>query len=566
MTPELRPRPFEAVVRDRLEAEGLHPLMARVSAARGITQGRELATGLDTLLPFDQLYQADAAACVLADAIAAGHRITVVADYDSDGATACALAVRVLRLFGARVAYTVPNRFEYGYGLTPEIVALVAADRPDLILTVDNGISSEAGVEAARALGIEVLITDHHLPGATLPAARVIVNPNQPGCGFPSKSMAGVGVIFYTLLALRAELRRRGIFADGHGPNLAQFLDLVALGTVADVVRLDQNNRALVAQGLQRIRSGRCTPGIAALFKAAGRDPARASSYDLGYCVAPRLNAAGRLDDMALGIECLLSDDPASAFDMARRLDELNRERREIENDMQASADQVLEQMAPAESHTLCLYDANWHQGVIGILASRLKDRFHRPTIVFAPAGDGRLRGSGRSIHGLQLRDALERVATGHPGLIEKFGGHAMAAGVTLKAEHFAAFAAAFEATAQQLLTPAQLEAVIETDGPVHGQQIERPLAETLGQYVWGQGFPEPLFQADARVCEQRIVGERHCKLRLDIDGCRFDAMLFFQASPLPETIHAAFHIQINEYQGQRTVQLTLRHWLPAGG
>jgi len=545
-----------------LTGAGVPPLLARLYAARGVTSPRQLATDFGGLVPLARMHNLERMATLLADAITARERLLIVADYDSDGATACAIGMRALREFGAQVDYLVPNRFEYGYGLTPEIVALAKSLKdPDILITVDNGIASVDGVAAANRLGMRVLITDHHLPGATLPDAQCIINPNQPGCGFPSKHLAGVGVMFYLLLALRAELRKRGAFDSG--PNLASLLDLVALGTVADVVRLDDNNRILVQQGLQRIRAGKTWPGIAALMKVAGRDPAKASTYDLGFVLGPRLNAAGRLDDMAVGIECLISNDPAAAERIARELDRLNRERRLIEAGMHDNALAILDQLSPQDSYSLCLFDPAWHQGVIGILASRLKERWHRPVIAFAPGSGGEIKGSGRSISALHLRDALDLVSKREPGLLLKFGGHAAAAGLTLRAADFERFSAAFEAAAQALLTPADLARSIETDGALPAGNLTLETARLLEQQVWGQGFPGPTFDDEFGVVQQRIVGERHLKLRLAKDGAEYEAMLFAHIAPLPGRVRAVYRLGVNEYNGAQTLQLTIEHWQP---
>ena len=545
-----------------LTGAGLPPLLARIYAARGVTSPRQLATDVSGLVPPARMHNVERMAALLADAIAARERLLIIADYDSDGATACAVGMRALREFGARVDYLVPNRFEYGYGLTPEIVALgKSLKNPDILITVDNGIASVDGVAAANQLGMRVLVTDHHLPGAALPDALCIINPNQPGCGFPSKHLAGVGVMFYLMLALRAELRKRGAFA--REPNLASLLDLVALGTVADVVRLDDNNRILVQQGLQRIRAGKTWPGIAALMKVAGRDPARASTYDLGFVLGPRLNAAGRLDDMSVGIECLISNDPAAAERIARELDRLNRERRSIEAGMHDNALATLDQFSPQDSYSLCLFDPAWHQGVIGILASRLKERWHRPVIAFAHGGGGEIKGSGRSISALHLRDALDLVSKREPGLLLKFGGHAAAAGLTLRAADFERFSAAFEATTQGLLTPADLERGIETDGSLPREYLTLESARMLEQQVWGQGFPAPTFDDEFVVAQQRIVGERHLKLRLVKDGAEHEAMLFSHTAPLPGRVRAIYRLAVNEYNGAQKLQLTIEHWQP---
>jgi single-stranded-DNA-specific exonuclease len=558
---ELLKRTYPADAYQQLVTAGFAPLLARIFAARSINSASQLDTGLSLLLPFTQLKNAKEMARILADIIEQNKKILIVADYDADGATACAVAMRGLRLFGARVDFIVPNRFEYGYGLTPEIVQLAAQSQPDFLLTVDNGIASVEGVAEANRLGMQVLVTDHHLPGDALPDALCIVNPNQPGCSFPSKNLAGVGVMFYVLLALRAELRERGAFATQAEPNLANLLDLVALGTVADVVKLDENNRILVQQGLQRIRAERACCGISALFKIAKKQQAKASAYELGFIVGPRLNAAGRLEDMGLGIRCLLTDDAREASEVAAKLDALNQERRSIEAEMQEVALAALEEINPADGYSLALFDESWHQGVIGILASRLKDRFHRPVITFARSKEGELKGSGRSIHGLHLRDALDLVSKRHPHLLQKFGGHAMAAGVTIREAHFAEFQHAFESVTQTLLTPANLVKVIETDGELAPGDFSLDIARTLEQQVWGQGFPEPLFQGDFQVKTQRVVGEKHLKLKLAITSINLDAMHFFSTETLPDKIHAVFSINPNEYNGVENLQLIVRHW-----
>lgn len=566
---------------------GLPPILARIYAARGIDNPDQLETELTQLIPFGELKNAVATAGFLADAIAAGRRLLIIADYDSDGATACAVGIRILRKFGAIVDYLVPNRFEFSYGLTPEIVQLAhKTKQPDILITVDNGIASVAGVDEAYRLGMQVVITDHHLPGDELPAAAAIVNPNQPDCSFPSKNIAGVGVIFYLMLALRAELRRRDAFSAAlPEPNLAGFLDLVALGTVADVVRLDSNNRILVQQGLQRIRKGRACAGINALIEVSRRDFRQLSTYELGFMLGPRLNAAGRLDDMSLGIECLITDDEAYAANIAKQLDDLNRQRREIESTMQESALLKLDALLTNRrtefqaAYSICLFDSDWHQGVIGILASRIKDKYHRPVIIFAPGAEGEMKGSGRSINGFHLRDALDLVSKQHPGLLLKFGGHAAAAGLTIRSSDFEAFHEAFEQAAQMLLTPADLTRVIETDGDLALTDINLELAQSLERQVWGQGFPQPSFNARFYVESQRIVGEKHLKLKLRklTSGIQdqltqkpqkseesFDGILFFHHDPLPDVIDAVYRLQINEYNGKTSLQFLLEYWFHA--
>ncbi|MBU1691470.1 MAG: single-stranded-DNA-specific exonuclease RecJ [Gammaproteobacteria bacterium] len=559
--PNIASRPYSQPDASRLAASGLHPVLARIYAARGIQEIRQLEHELGALLPYTDMKNIGEMARLLADALEADKRLLIIADYDSDGATACTVAMRALREFGATVDYLVPNRFEYGYGLTPEIVQLAEARKPDILITVDNGISSVAGVEEANRLGMQVLVTDHHLPGDELPDAACIVNPNQPGCNFPSKNLAGVGVIFYVMLALRAELRNRGAYSAKPEPNLARLLDLVALGTVADVVKLDDNNRILVHQGLKRICAGRACSGINALLKLASRKAEKASTYDLGFVVGPRLNAAGRLDDMALGIECLLTENEEQADSIAQQLDTLNRERREIEADMQEQALAALAQIEVSENHSLSLYDPNWHQGVIGILASRLKDKYHRPVIAFARSNNGELKGSGRSIRGLHLRDALDLVAKRKPHLLQKFGGHAFAAGLTIQEHHFEEFTAAFEEIAQSLLTPADLERIIESDGSLETPAMNLHLAKTLTEQVWGQGFPQPAFQERFAVKSQRVVGEKHLRLKLGKANQVFDGILFFHNEPLPDWINVVYRLDVNEYNGSQSLQLMIEYW-----
>ena len=559
--PEITPRIIpEAAVQHLLDS-GYSFALAKIFAARGITNSKQLDTTFAGLLPFDDLKNVREMARLLANAITTQKKLIVIADYDADGATACAVAVRGLRAFGAQIDFIVPNRFEYGYGLTPEIVQLAAENNPDILITVDNGIASVEGVAEANRLGMQVFVTDHHLPGDTLPDAACIVNPNQPGCEFPSKNLAGVGVMFYVLLALRAELRTRGAFAEQAEPKLAELLDLVALGTVADVVKLDQNNRILVQQGLQRIRAGRACVGINALLQVAKKYPARVSSMDLGFTVGPRLNAAGRLDDMSLGINCLLTDDAKTAMQIAAKLDALNRERRSIETDMQDSALASLEHVDPKDGFSLVLFDESWHQGVIGILASRLKDKFHRPVIAFARSSNGEIKGSGRSIAGLHLRDALDLVSKRHPALINKFGGHAAAAGLSIAEADFNEFVAAFEKVSSELLSASDLAQRIETDGALDTAEMNLDVARTLDEQVWGQGFPAPQFSDDFIVQNQRVVGEKHLKLRLNKNGRLIEAILFGHSEALPERIHAVYSLSVNEYNGNQSLQLIVRHW-----
>ena len=555
------PRPAPARAVTRLIEAGTHPLLARIYAARGIESRDELDYSLKSLLPPARLKGVEDAARLLADAIEAGARMVIVADYDCDGATACAVGIRALRAFGAEVGYLVPNRFEYGYGLTPAIVELAMGLEPEVLITVDNGIASVEGVAAARDHGIATVITDHHLPGDDLPEADVIVNPNQPGCDFPSKALAGVGVMFYTMLALRAELRERGAFAGKAEPNLAELLDLVALGTVADVVRLDHNNRILVAQGLQRMRADRMQPGIRALFAAAGRDASRATTFDMGFALGPRLNAAGRLADMSLGIECLITDDMGRALNIAQELDSLNRERRAIEADMQQEAMAGLEHLDPGSRASLTLFEPEWHQGVIGILAGRIKEKFHRPTIAFARGNDGEIKGSGRSIPGLHLRDALDLVTKQAPDLILRFGGHAMAAGLTIREHDLPRFEALFEEVVRNLIDPANLTRRLETDGALEDSLYNLETARLLEREIWGQGFAPPVFDDVFRVENQRILKEKHLKLQLRKGNTRIDAIQFNNAEPAAQNIHAAFRLAVNEYNGVAGVQLMLEHF-----
>ena len=557
-----RPVPTRAAL--MLEQSGVHPLLARLYAARGIKEKSELDTALTALLPPDQLKGAADAATLLADSIAAKKRILIVADYDCDGATACAVGLRALRQFGAIVDYLVPNRFDTGYGLSPEVVRLAAPMQPDLIVTVDNGIASVEGVAEAKRLGIATLVTDHHLPGPELPAAEVIVNPNQPGCRFPSKSLAGVGVMFYVMLALRAELRKRGAFADGRGPNLAELLDLVALGTVADVVTLDRNNRILVAQGLQRIRAGRMQAGLRALFAVASRDYEKASTFDLGFALGPRLNAAGRLADMSLGIEALTTDDPGRALNIAQQLDGINRERRAIEADMREAASILLDDLDAESRASLVLFDPDWHQGVIGILAGRVKEQLHRPTIAFARGNDGEIKGSGRSIPGLHLRDALDLVAKRRPQLLKRFGGHAAAAGLTIAEDDLSEFETEFEAVARELIAPDELQRTLVTDGALEAGYRGIDTAQLLLNEIWGQGFPAPVFADIFDVESQKLLKDKHLKLALRQGKTRFAAIRFNCTESAPAKIEAAYKLDINDWNGLSSVQLLIEAFAPA--
>lgn len=545
----------------------IHPVLRRVYAARHIARMEELDYSLEGLYPYHSLGGIDAAVRLLADALDRGRRILIVADFDVDGATGCALAMRGLRQMGAGdIRYIVPSRFDFGYGLSPGIVEVAAEEKPDLLITVDNGISSIEGVELARSLGIDVLITDHHLPGADLPRADAIVNPNLEGDAFPSKSLAGVGVVFYILAALRTYLRESGWF-ERRGlaePRLADLLDLVALGTVADVVPLDRNNRILVEQGLKRVRLGRCIPGIRALLQVAGRRYQQATASDFGFAVGPRLNAAGRLTDMGLGIECLLCDDEAGAQEMARSLDELNRERREIQQQMQDSVAADMPELGEEEMpFGLCLFNDSWHQGVVGILASKVKDEWHRPVIAFARDRDGQLKGSGRSIAAIHLRDLLDSITTRTPGLIKKFGGHAMAAGVVINEQDFDEFRRCFEAECLARLSADELRGVIHTDGELQATDINLSLAASVQNGgPWGNGFPEPVFDGLFQLSARRIVADRHLKMTLALPGNprKIDAIAFFTSDDdWPKEVNQvqlAYRLDINEYNGRRTEQL----------
>ncbi len=557
-------RPYAEADRRRLQESGVHPLLARLYAARRISSAAQLEQGFSQLIPPAALANADRAARLLADAIAQKKKLLIIADYDADGATACAVGIRALRAFGAHVDYLVPNRMELGYGLSPELVDIAAKLEPDLLITVDNGIASVEGVARAKRFGIATLITDHHLPGDVLPDAECIVNPNQAGCGFPSKAIAGVGVMFYVMLALRAELRNRGAFENKNETNLASLTDLVALGTVADVVPLDANNRILVSQGLKRLRAGQGKAGLTALARAAGRAPANASCFDLGFVLGPRLNAAGRLADMSLGIECLLTDDEAHAANCAQQLDRLNRERRKIEGEMLDQANAALDGLKEAPGATQTLFQPGWHQGVVGLIASRVRERVHRPTICFARGNSNDLRGSGRSIPGFHLRDALDLVSKRAPGLILRFGGHAQAAGLTIRESDLGLFEEVFEKAASELLPEEARLRVVETDGELEAAYHSLDVALLLESQIWGQGFPPPLFCGSFGVEGQRVVGERHLKLRLVKDGRRLEAMRFNSLEPLPAKVRAAYRLSVNEFNGLKRPQITFENVEPA--
>ncbi len=555
---------------------GLHPVLARVYASRGVQSPEDLQHRLKHLASPRQLKGLDGAIALLATALQAQQRILVVGDFDADGATSTALTVLALRAIGARhVDYLVPNRFRFGYGLTPEIVDVALAEKaPDLIITVDNGISSREGVARARAAGVKVLITDHHLTGKDLPDADAILNPNQPDCAFPSKNLCGVGVVFYLLASLVTHLKAQGWFGDRPVPAMTDYLDIVALGTVADVVPLDFNNRILVAQGLERIRAGKCRPGITALLRVGKRDPAGLQADDLAFTIAPRLNAAGRLDDMSHGIECLLTDSPVMAQQLAEELDALNIERREIETAMQREALAILERLdwdAASLPSAVVLFEPGWHQGVIGIVAGRLKDRFHRPAIVFAPADDqgGAIKGSARSIPGIHMRDTIERVATQYPGLITHFGGHAMAAGLTIPAARFPEFASRFREAVEAVATEEQLTASLLTDGELSVEEFSLGLAQQLREGgPWGQAFPEPLFCGEFLRVEQRVLKEKHMKLQLrhPVNGRLLDAIAFntdMVEHELPERLRLAYRLDINHFRGESRLQLRVEYWEP---
>ena len=556
-------RSFDAMTVESLQNSGYSPLLARLLAARGVRHAQDAELSMKQLLAPTDLRNIAQTAQHISDAIAARHNITIIADYDCDGATACAVAVRGLKLLGALpecVDFLVPNRFDYGYGLSPEIVQLAAhqTPKPDLLITVDNGMASIDGVALANQLGMDVIITDHHLPADTLPNALSIVNPNQVGCGFESKNLAGVGVMFYVLIATRAELRKRGAYADKPEPNLSELLDLVALGTVADVVKLDQNNRILVAQGLQRIRAGKMCAGIAALLKIAGRDAQKSSTFDLGFAIGPRLNAAGRLDDMALGIRCLLTDSTSEAEQIANELNDMNNERKQIEKQMREEAEVNLSALKVDAHNSICVVHEEFHQGVIGIVAGRLKEKYHRPTIVFAPDGKEFLKGSGRSIAGIHLRDVLDWVDKHAPEVIVKFGGHAMAAGLTIVATQYELFKNTFEQAVIAMSEPEVFIKQIATDGELVPADMTVENIDAMNAQVWGQGFAPPLFEGVFEIVEQRILKDAHLKLTLRNQHGTYSAIWFFHATELDSPIRCAYQMQRNDWNGKTSVQFLI--------
>ncbi|UYY88734.1 single-stranded-DNA-specific exonuclease RecJ [Alcaligenes sp. SMD-FA] len=561
VTPILKNRPAQEAASQALKQAGIHDLMARLLASRGVTDAAQIDPAWRNMIPPNMLTQAREAAVLLADTIARRDRMLIIADYDCDGATACAVGLRALRSMGAVVDFLVPNRFETGYGLSPAVVELAEqhpSGKPDLLITVDNGIASIDGVQAAHMAGMKVLVTDHHLPGDELPDALAIVNPNQPGCEFPSKNLAGVGVIFYLMLALRAELRQRGVYEANAGPRLNELADLVALGTVADVVSLDANNRLIVTQGLERMRKGQMQAGLRALFQVAGRDPRQASAFDLGFALGPRINAAGRLADMALGIRCLITDDEDEAANLARELEEMNQDRRSIEQSMREEALRAAELAEPDTSATVCVFHPEWHQGIVGLVASRLKEKYWRPTLAFAQGDEGEIKGSGRSIPDVHLRDALDLVSKRYPGLILKFGGHAMAAGLTIEEDNYDVFVQAFEEAVQELTGRFQFDPIIETDGSLEPEHINITVAGILQKQVWGAGFPAPVFRDRFFVRQQRLLKNKHLKLSLERNGEYFDAIWFNRDTLLPEHIEAAYRLDQNEWNGNVSVQFII--------
>ena len=549
-------RDYSRTAQDALIQEGFAPALARALAARGVVSAAELKADWRSMLAPGSLPGANDAARLLANAIEDKKRIMIIADYDCDGATACAVAIRGLRAMGAQVDYLVPDRFIYGYGLTPAIVDLASTHKPDILLTVDNGMASIDGVARAKALGIETIITDHHLPADQLPQAACIVNPNAPGCVFGSKNLAGVGVMFYVLMALRAEMRARGHFDVKTQPRLDELVDLVALGTVADVVKLDHNNRILVTQGLNRIRAGHINPGLRALLEIAGRPCVKARVQDFGFAIAPRINAAGRLDVMTTGIECLISDTDDRARELARELEDFNRQRRELEVDMQWDAAMILNRIDVTKRHTLSLFEPGWHQGIVGLVASRIKESKHRPTIAFAQADPGELKGSGRSIDGVHLRDMLDLVSKKDPRIIKKFGGHAMAAGLTIDATRLEDFTNLFEEVVRDNCDPEAFERHVWVDGALKGEEISFDLIEAINGQIWGQGFLPPLFANEFKVLHQSLLKGGHLKLVLELDGRRFSGIFFRRAAEIPSVARLAYRPEINEWRGEKSVQL----------
>lgn len=551
-------RGYSRTAQDALIQEGFAPALARALAARGVVSAAELKADWRSMLAPGSLPGANDAARLLANAIEDKKRIMIIADYDCDGATACAVAIRGLRAMGAQVDYLVPDRFVYGYGLTPAIVDLASTHKPDILLTVDNGMASIDGVARAKALGIETIITDHHLPADQLPQAACIVNPNAPGCVFGSKNLAGVGVMFYVLMALRAEMRARGHFDVKTQPRLDELVDLVALGTVADVVKLDHNNRILVTQGLNRIRAGHINPGLRALLEIAGRPCVKARVQDFGFAIAPRINAAGRLDVMTTGIECLISDTDDRARELARELEDFNRQRRELEVDMQWDAAMILNRIDVTKRHTLSLFEPGWHQGIVGLVASRIKESKHRPTIAFAQADPGELKGSGRSIDGVHLRDMLDLVSKKDPRIIKKFGGHAMAAGLTIDATRLEDFTNLFEEVVRDNCDPEAFERHVWVDGALKGEEISFDLIEAINGQIWGQGFLPPLFANEFKVLHQSLLKGGHLKLVLELDGRRFSGIFFRRAAEIPSVARLAYRPEINEWRGEKSVQLVV--------
>ncbi len=559
----IKDREVNAEFEAKLQNQGVDPLMARLWAARGIDDISQTQTHWKQMLAPNLLTQVEVGAKLLADAIESGKRLLIVADYDCDGATACAVGIRALRMMGAQVDFMVPNRFETGYGLSPAVIDVILRQvepKPDILITVDNGIASVEGVAAAKAHGMEVIVTDHHLPGDELPDALAIINPNQVACDFPSKNLAGVGVIFYTMLALRAEMRARGHFANCPEPRLDALADLIALGTVADVVKLDANNRIFVSQGLAKMRAGQMQAGIQALFSVAGADPRQASAMDLGFKLGPRINAAGRLADMSIGIRCLTTDDFAEALELAQQLDQWNHSRRSIEQNMSEQAMLSLESDEFTLKHSICIFNPDWHQGVVGIVASRLKEKFWKPTLAFAPGDNGEIRGSGRSVPDVHLRDALDLVSKRYPDLISKFGGHAMAAGLSIAEADFDRFIQAFDQAVVDISGKTEFAPIIETDGSLNPLYITADTAIQLNSMVWGAGFPAPIFRDTFEIRSQRLLKEKHLKLQVARNNMVFDAIWFNQNESLPPTIELVYELSPNYWNGNVNVQLMVRH------